>query len=766
VATAGDVDGNGFADVIIGAPFFDGIVPQEGVYGIGRGSPGGVEIPFVSGSSQSGCQFGGSVGTAGDVNGDGLSDVIVGAHLFDNVEGDEGRAFVFLGVSSGARTSPSWTEEGEVAGAAFGHSVANAGDVNGDGFSDLIVGAPGYANGELAEGRALVYHGSATGFGPSPAWAVESNRALEIFGWDVAGAGDVNGDGYADVIVGTANEDNTRPSRVYVYHGSPSGLATTAAWTVQNAQLMSGFGISVASAGDANGDGYSDVIIGAFGFDNGQDGEGRAYIYRGSAAGLGQNAVWITESNQENAQFGAAVGSAGDVNGDGYSDVIVGAPSFSNGEASEGRAYVYLGAPGAPATYPSWTGEGDQEGAGFGGAVGTSGDVNADGYSDILIGAPFYDTAVNAAGRVTFHPGSATGPTLGGQFVNGNRAFGNLGRSVSTAGDLNGDGFSDVLIGAARFGGPKFDTGAVAYYGSESGIRLFSPWDGGPVSPNIQYGIAVSTAGDANGDAYSDLVVGADLFTNGEQDEGKVYFYPGGGFYGGVARIPRQARTDDSAPIQVLGRSNAQNAFRLKTIGRTPAGRGRVRMQFEIKRADQPFTGTGLVTGSFVNTGAPGAGGSTVGLAANVPNLVSGTLHRWRLRVLTDSPFFPRSKWIWLADNAVTEADVRTVGAVGVDDPSSSPPVMAWFGEAAPNPFSSSMEVAYTVPSGGRLRLGVYDVQGRRLASLVDAIVPAGRHVARWDGRDGRGRTLPAGVYFLRLELGEHREARKIVIAR
>ena len=109
-----------------------------------------------------------------------------------------------------------------------------------------------------------------------------------------------------------------------------------------------------------NGDGYADVIVGASYYDNGQTDEGRAYVYHGSAAGLSATAAWTAESDQAGAYFGGSVATAGDVNGDGYSDVIVGASSYDNGEADEGRAYVYHGSAAGLSATPAWTAESDQ----------------------------------------------------------------------------------------------------------------------------------------------------------------------------------------------------------------------------------------------------------------------------------------------------------------------------------------------------------------------------------------------------------------------
>src|SRR6185436_20138077 len=108
-------------------------------------------------------------------------------------------------------------------------------------------------------------------------------------------------------------------------------------------QSSASFGISVATAGDVNGDGYSDVIVGAYGYDNGQTDEGRAFVYDGSAAGLATSATWTAESDQAGASFGVSVATAGDVNGDGYADVVIGAYGYDNGQSNEGRAFVYHG---------------------------------------------------------------------------------------------------------------------------------------------------------------------------------------------------------------------------------------------------------------------------------------------------------------------------------------------------------------------------------------------------------------------------------------
>ncbi len=417
--------------------------------------------------------FGWSVATAGDVNGDGFSDVIVSAHSFDNGQSGEGRAYVYLGSPSGLELSAAWTAEGDQKLAAFGGSVSTAGDVNGDGFSDVIVGAYQFDNGQVDEGRAYLYLGSAGGLSTSPAWTAESDQEAANFGYSASTAGDVNGDGYSDVIVGAWGFDNGQclEGRAHVYLGSAAGLSTSPDWTAESDQVFAEFGVSVATAGDVNGDGYGDVIVGAHVFDNGQSGEGRAYLYLGSAAGLSTSPDWTAEGDQSHARFGVSVSPAGDVNRDGLGDVIVGAWLFDNGEADEGRAFVYLGSvTGLPAS-PVWTAESDQRGAILGNSVSAAGDVNGDGYGDVIVGDRLFDNGEDDEGRAMVYLGTASGLSPSpGWTAESNQADARFGSAVATAGDVNGDGYSDLIVGARRFtSGETDEGGAFVYLGSPQG---------------------------------------------------------------------------------------------------------------------------------------------------------------------------------------------------------------------------------------------------------------------------------------------------------
>jgi hypothetical protein len=274
------------------------------------------------------------------VNGDGYSDVIIGACNYNTANINAGKAYLYLGSSSGLQPSPSWNSSGDdQAGARFGYSVASAGDVNGDGYSDVIIGACNYNTANTNAGKAYLYLGSSSGLQASPSWTSSGDdQASAYFGHSVACAGDVNGDGYSDVIIGACNYNATN-GKAYLYLGSSSGLQASPSWTSSgDDHAYANFGWSVASAGDVNGDGYSDVIIGAYQYDTANSNAGKVYLYLGSSSGLKTSPSWTSSGDdQAGARFGHSVAGAGDVNGDGYSDVVIGAERYNTANSNAGK---------------------------------------------------------------------------------------------------------------------------------------------------------------------------------------------------------------------------------------------------------------------------------------------------------------------------------------------------------------------------------------------------------------------------------------------
>ncbi len=428
--------------------------------------------------------------------------------------------------------TPDWMVDPADQGSAFfGRSIA-LGDINGDGYSDVIIGAPGLDNDSVNEGRVYVYYGSPSGLPAIPDWFTDpADQSDASFGRAVS-SGDVNGDGYYDVIVGAPRytSDASMEGRVYLFYGNISGPSTVPDWLVDPTnQSYSYFGSSVAS-GDINGDGFLDIIIGAPGWDEADTNEGRVYVYYGSSSGPSSAPDWIADPvNQKDAYFGSSV-SSGDVNGDGFSDIIIGADEWDGEAINEGRVYVYYGSPSGPSAVPDWTADPtDQQGASFGTSI-TSADINGDGYDDIIIGAPYWNGEATDEGRVYVYLGSPSGPANTPDWFNDpadQRAY--FGQAVSS-GDVNGDGFSDVIIGANFWSGEATYEGRIyLYLGSTSGLSSVPEWMDDPTNQfNSNFGQSLAS-GNVNGDNYFDIIVGAPSWDGEASNEGRVY-----GYYGSV----------------------------------------------------------------------------------------------------------------------------------------------------------------------------------------------------------------------------------------
>jgi len=419
-------------------------------------------------SDQAAARFGWSVATAGDVNGDGYADVIAGAPGWSNGQSCEGKAFVYLGSATGIGTNPAWSYESNQAGSALGASVSSAGDTNNDGYDDIIVGAPAYDNGQVDEGRAFVFLGGANGPATSASWTAESNQANARFGSSVGWADKVNSSNYSAVLVGAPEYDNgqTDEGRAFAYLGSSSGPQASAGWTTESNQAGAAHGGCVASAGDVNGDGYDDVMVGAMSWDTATlTNAGRATVYHSGASGISTTAAWTTTGATAQAFHGSSVATAGDVNRDGEFDVAVGAWSMVNGEIYEGRTYVYHGSNSGLSTTAARTYVGGQSEAGFGYSVATAGKFDSDNYWDLVVGEPLYDGAQADAGQMSVYYGAHGGLGASSAWkVVGTQLDGQLGMQVATAGDVNADGRWDIVVGVPWHGNGQAHEGAIRVY--------------------------------------------------------------------------------------------------------------------------------------------------------------------------------------------------------------------------------------------------------------------------------------------------------------
>ena len=430
VAGAGDLNADGRADVIVGAPFADnnGRADSGSAYVIfGRESPGEVDLTALGAAGfridggAGNDVAGGSVAHAGDVNGDGVEDVIVGARLADgNSRPNSGSAYVIFGgpspggVDLGALGSSGFRIDGAAADDQAGVSVAGAGDVNGDGRDDLIVGAPVADVGGSNAGSAFVVYGrggtasvdlAALG---SAGFRIDGAGAGDTAGGSVAGAGDANGDGFADLIVGADGGGIAAAGAAYVVFGGPNladvglGALGPGGYRIDGPAASANAGASVAGIADANGDGRDDVIVGApYADNNGRTDSGSAYVVfgRSSATDVSLSALagagYRIDGTAGGDRAGSSVAGAGDVNGDGRADVIVGAPfAGNNGRVASGSAYVVFGRATASDVDLAGLGaagiriDGRRASHVAGLAVSAAGDVNGDGRADVIVGAP------------------------------------------------------------------------------------------------------------------------------------------------------------------------------------------------------------------------------------------------------------------------------------------------------------------------------------------------------------------------------------------
>jgi hypothetical protein len=381
-----------------------------------------------------------SWGTTLDVNGDGFADVAVGA---SDPASFNGGAYLYLGGPGGLSPMELSLPPPAMNGA-YGESVASAGDLDGDGFPDLVVGAPVH---DYFIGAAFVYPGGPGGVSPMPT-TLTGKLPIIQFGYTVAAAGDVNGDGYSDLLVLAANT-SASTGVAYLYLGGAGGVATTG--TVLSASGVS----SLASAGDVNGDGFADVVVGTFlGAPSGPN-VGAADLFYGGAGGLSATPLVLGAPGGLGGPFGSAVACAGDVNGDGLADVIVGANGASGDPV---MAFVYLGTMAGLNTKPIAL-QAPSPGAQFAEAVNGVGDVNGDGFADVVVTSWYPYTGTTITYYV--YLGSKAGPSATPIVL----ATGQLGRHAAVAGpgDVNGDGFDDILVGTI------VADGAGLYFGSANG---------------------------------------------------------------------------------------------------------------------------------------------------------------------------------------------------------------------------------------------------------------------------------------------------------
>jgi len=443
-----------------------------------------------------------SISGAGDLNGDGRPDLVVGAPFRTVAVGAEGETYVVFGRDgeflpflplANLDGANGFAIEGVDSSDLSGFDVAAAGDVNRDGFDDLVIGAPGASvDFELRTGEAYVVLGRPA-FPPrlrlatlagSDGFVLQGEDGGDLTGASVSGAGDVNGDGIDDLLVGAPLADpDDRPVAgvTYVVFGSEAPfpalvdlttLDGTNGFEVHGGGIKDQSGGVVAGIGDVNHDGIDDIAVAAAAASpNGIFAAGEVYVIFGRATpwpaafdvrDLDGSNGFTLNGGEPNANAGVGLASAGDLDGDGIVDFVVGAPGAGPlGRDVAGSAYVVFGRPEFPAVIElaelgdaGFRLDGPAANARFGDSAAAAGDVDDDGRDDLVVGAPITDAATGSGfvvfGRPDF-PETLDTATLDGEAgfrIDGIAPGDSTGDSVAGVGDANGDGVDDVALGA------------------------------------------------------------------------------------------------------------------------------------------------------------------------------------------------------------------------------------------------------------------------------------------------------------------------------
>lgn len=577
IARAGDVNGDGFDDILIGACGYPSGSNKGKVYVIFGNRTLGRDInlscanlSFVGDAN--GDYLGEYVGGAGDVNGDGIMDLLIASYHYQSLRG---KTYLFYGsrtlVGELSLSYANASFVGENSNDASGHISGWAGDINRDGFDDIVISANWYPN-NGRRGKIYLIYGNRSLPNNMPLTNANASFLGENLGdeagLDVAGAGDINRDGYDDILV-SAPGYNEYAGKTYVIFGNGS-LTVDTSLSLANASFIgeNGYdysGNAVTSVGDINKDGFPDIAVGAGGY---QTNTGKVYIILGNIS-LNKNmnlgaANWSVLGENSGDAFGnnGELAGCGDYNGDGRLDLIIGAFNYPSA-TGKGKIYLFYGSPPMQIPSASFIGENNGDYAGYG--VANVRDVNGDGFDDILISAPDFQSL---RGKIYLIYGTGNGNIPANlNLANANASFlgenigDHAGFNIAAAGDVNGDGYADFLISATDY---SSSTGKVYLILGNKSMNMDTSLGAANASfigenPNDNAGIGIACAGDVNKDGYDDFIVGADQFPNNNK-QGKVYLIFGNNTISGASTLAAAATAaftgesnDDWLGAQVAG---------------------------------------------------------------------------------------------------------------------------------------------------------------------------------------------------------------------
>jgi hypothetical protein len=483
----------------------------------------------------------------------------------------------------------------------------------------------------------------------------------------------------------------------------------------------------VAGVGDVNGDGYDDLAVGAPGGNFGKGNYAKLY-FGGAQFDTVADLKFMCE--QVDSHFGHSIAGRGDVNGDGYPDIVIGAPYWwlggkPYGITRAGRVYVYFGGPSMD-TIPDLTMSPGSWYFNVGWSVAIAGDVNGDGFDDILVGSP--DDDIDGSGRAYLYLGGAPMDTIPDAVFPGMNPRDMMGYSVASAGDVNRDVFADFLVGAPQglqsMHDPVFVGKAYLYLGGADVTNLQYIVFEGDTSAHAQYGVGVAGLGDLNADGFADFGMIAHKY---------------------VTIITGAASTADYDTVRFDELSSYGHFVGCASSGDLD-GDGFDDICIGVEQSNNAYTGAVLVfkgaealdtipAQAILGSVLPSSFGSSISFVGNL------TSTRYRFLAIGDYEWggiYGGHGRVFLYRNPI-------VDAVKEQQIGSTVPTL-WLDNNYPNPFNSQTTIAFRVADPGKATLEVFSILGERVANLVDRFVGAASQTVRFDAR-----SLPSGVYFYRL---------------
>lgn len=755
ISGGGDVNNDGFDDVVIGSKNFANIfLGGENVDS---------QVDIVLKGEHEGDLFGFSVSLAGDVNNDGFDDVIVGAQGYYLNGYDAGRVYVFFGGTE-MDTIPDLVMTGEHPDDQFGSTVTGAGDLNNDGFADILVDAYRYKNADGIHGHVYIYYGGNekdtiadvfikgssggqsagdinkdgfddllisfidVGINNSIYWGGNQMDNIPDFVMTnvsrVAGSGDYNNDGFADILTGNSHDatNGDYSGSVSIFFGGTQ-MDLTPDIQFFGSPSYYYFGSSVSSAGDVNNDGYDDIIVGINGSDLLMRDAGAANIYLGGKTIKNEPDFTFTGQNADEF-FGYSVSRAGDVNNDGFSEFLV-------GSLHANQASLYMWDKSAD-TLKSNTFKGSKSDKIFGNCVSPAGDFNHDGFDDFLI-ADFCNSVKGInVGRVYLYFGGSEINTNPDLTFEGEAKLNYFGTTVACAGDVNGDGISDIMVGAPRYRDIDNYGRIYIYYGNSVPDTIPDLIiTGNQQHPAFGYNMA--SAGDVNNDGFDDII--ASMPYNGNSPFGISYVHI---YYGGELM--------DNAPDFIIEKI----AF---GFGDGVSGAG----DLNNDGFDDIVTGNSEKTCIYFG-GAPMdtipdlflygkenrmyESGGSLAVAGDINN-------DGKSELLVGVPY---SNAVGFSMGRVYIYSASSINSgVEIEEKLSQ-------NQVYPNPFNSETTIKYNVQKSGKVLVKIFNISGQEVATLANQTQPVGEYKINWHPVN-----LPDGVYYCKIQFAESSETFKLL---